>query len=171
MSEDTFTVTESSDGGSLTDSHWGDDDSPFRCEVCGTALEYSGRGRHPKFCDEHRKNKTSAGSSGSGSATGFKGKAQLEVALADLYRSVAFGVGIFDQFDAMTIAGSADSLAHSWIVLAETDPKVRKFLQKITTGTGWGAVILAHMMIAMPIMINHNALPQGLMDKMRPKAS
>lgn len=34
------------------------DDSPHdgpSCVVCGTALEYSGRGRKPKYCDEHKR--------------------------------------------------------------------------------------------------------------------
>lgn len=37
------------------------DESPHdgpSCIVCGTALEYSGRGRKPKYCDEHKRSGT-----------------------------------------------------------------------------------------------------------------
>jgi hypothetical protein len=77
-----------------------------------------------------------------------------------MYRGIAFGVGLLDQFDGMALANGADSLAHSWIVLAQTDPKVRKFLQRITTGSGWGAVILAHTIVALPIIQHHNLIPE-----------
>lgn len=35
-------------------------DEGLSCEVCGTSLTYSGRGRKPKFCDEHKKGSKSA---------------------------------------------------------------------------------------------------------------
>lgn len=40
------------------------DESPHdgpHCIVCGTPLEYSGRGRKPKYCDEHKKSGTRTG--------------------------------------------------------------------------------------------------------------
>jgi hypothetical protein len=77
-----------------------------------------------------------------------------------MYRGLGFAVGMLDQFDGIALAQGADSLAHSWIVLAQTDPKVRKFLQKVTTGSGWGAVILAHALVAMPIVQHHNLTPE-----------
>jgi len=163
-SMESFNVVEHN--GDIPDGEWSSDDTPFRCEVCGTALEYSGRGRHPKRCDEHRKGGASKGSGGTRS---FKNAAQLENAIADMYRTAAFGIGIFDQFDAMAIANSSDKLAKSWITLAESDPKVRKFLEKMVTGTGWGAVIVAHLMVAVPILIHHEKIPTGLMQRMAPK--
>jgi hypothetical protein len=56
----------------------------------------------------------------------------------------------------MMIAASATQLAESWRPLLESDPKVRKFWQKITTGGGWGAVTLAHGMLAIGIMRAHD---------------
>lgn len=141
MSDD-FIVSTSNESFSQIDS---DDDAPFRCEVCAIPLEYSGRGRHPKRCSEHKTSKSS-------SSIGAKGNLKaLEPMLADTYRGMAMLVSMADELAGMEIAHSADKLAHSWIVLAETDPKVAKFLKRATTGTGWGGVMMAHLMVALPI--------------------
>jgi hypothetical protein len=42
------------------------------CEVCGIALHYSGKGRHPRFCTEH---KPGAGSTGTSRTRGGRRKA------------------------------------------------------------------------------------------------
>ena len=47
-------------------------ESGDHCEVCGIALHYSGKGRHPRFCTEH---KPGASSGGDGRKRGGKRKA------------------------------------------------------------------------------------------------
>lgn len=133
-----------------------DDAAPLRCEVCGVSLTYSGRGRRPKFCDEHRKTTTT--SSGNRS-TSLKA---LEASVADLYRGLGMGLSMVDAQSGFEVANAADKLAASWITLAETNPKVRKWLTKITTGSGTGAVIVAHATIAFPILQRHDLLPSFL---------
>lgn len=130
------------------------DEAPYRCEVCGTSLTYGGRGRKPRFCDEHKRNGKPAGTrSSSGSM------AALERQLGDLYRSLGMGVTMVDPESGFEIVGAADKLAHSWIVLAETNPKVKRFLVKLTTGSGVGAVIFAHGAVLLPILQRHDMLP------------
>lgn len=129
------------------------DDAPFRCEVCGTSLIYAGRGRRPRFCAEH---KTKGAAASARTGTSMRG---LENSLADLYRGLGFGLNFVDPLAGMEVANSADALAHSWIVLAESNPKVRKWLMKITTGSGVGGVVIAHAMVAIPIMKRHDVLP------------
>lgn len=85
--------------------------------------------------------------------------AQLETAIADMYRGIGMGLTFVDPFDGMTIAEGSDKLAHSWIVLAESNPKMKAFLVKLATGGGWGAVIIAHAMVAYPILAHHDMLP------------
>lgn len=128
------------------------DDAPYRCEVCGTSLTYSGRGRRPKFCEDHKK-----GAKGTGQRPA--NMKALENSLADIYRGLGMGLNFIDPISGMEVANSADALAHSWIILAESNPKVKKFLLKITTGGGVGAVILAHGMVAIPILARHDKLP------------
>lgn len=138
------------------------DDAPYRCEVCGTSLEYGGRGRKPRFCAEHKKG-ASKSASGSGKATASM--QVLENNLADIYRGLGMGVSLVDPVSGMEIASAADKLAHSWITLAESNPKVKKFLIKLTTGSGVGAVVIAHGTVAYPILARNGMLPSFLGGK------
>lgn len=56
------------------------------CQVCGVPLTYGGRGRKPKFCDDHKQTKTT---SGSGRKTA--GAGTVDAAMA----SLEFCEGIF----------------------------------------------------------------------------
>lgn len=130
-------------------------DTEFSCKVCGKELFYSGRGRHPQYCDDHkpnRANNTAPKTSGNMTA--------LRTSLTEMYMFVGMGVTVIDPTDGMTITASAEKLADSWITLANSNPKVKKFLFKITTGGGIGAVIIAHAMVAIPILAHHDMLPQ-----------
>lgn len=129
------------------------DDAPLRCQVCGVALIYGGRGRKPKFCSEHKKG--SSNSSGSPISRGGTLKA-LENSLTEMYMALGTGVTLVSAPDGFVIVNHAEKMAHSWIVLAENNPKVRKFLMKLTTGSGTGAVLIAHGAVALAIMANHD---------------
>jgi hypothetical protein len=69
------------------------------------------------------------------------------------------GISMVDGFSGMAIASAADDLAASWILLANSNPNVKKFLVKLTTGGGVGAVLIAHAMVAFPIAQHHNLVP------------
>lgn len=129
------------------------DEAPYRCETCGVSLRYSGRGRKPKYCAEHK-----AGGKSTPGTRGTNMKA-LEHSLAEMYRGLGMGLNFVDPISGMEVAASADALAASWIVLAESNPKIKKFLVKITTGGGVGAVVIAHGMVALPILARHDMLP------------
>jgi hypothetical protein len=137
------------------------DEAPYRCEICGTSLTYSGRGRKPKFCSEHRKGGTTTSNGRKATAN----MAVLENNIADLYRGLGMGLSFVDPISGMEVAGSADKLAASWITLAESNPKVKKFLIRITTGTGVGAVVIAHATVAYPILKRNDMLPNFLGGK------
>lgn len=63
------------------------------CEVCSTALVYSGRGRKPKRCPDHRRTTTSGARKASASA--LPSKAVREELIGDLTRELAFfGTGL-----------------------------------------------------------------------------
>jgi len=136
------------------------DESPFRCEVCGTALVYSGKGRHPKFCEEHRK-----GSSNT-SSKGTAGIERIRTGMTDMYAAMAVGatgLGAMMQnetgnalmLDGQVLGANAPRLGDAWADLAKNDPKVRKALERMLTGSGWGKVILAHAIVAVGIAGNH----------------
>lgn len=55
--------------------------SDLTCQVCGTPLTYGGRGRKPKFCDDHKKSPSSGSSTRS---SGGRAGAEVEAAMAAL---------------------------------------------------------------------------------------
>ena len=69
-------------------------DEGLSCEVCGTPLVYSGRGRKPKRCDEHKRNKSaSAGGTVARKVTpNDKLARQATTALVQINRLTGFGV-------------------------------------------------------------------------------
>ena len=127
------------------------------CEVCGVALEYSGRGRKPKRCLEHRANKNSS----SGGGTKVKNVDAMVEAIEEFYLTISTVVGFVPggQQDMMEIAGNSHKLAMSWEGLLKNDPKVYKMWQRILGGSGWGAVMMSHAMVAYPILMNHGLVP------------
>lgn len=154
MSNDQFDINVSSDSLPPEVPPLSHNDAEYSCQVCGLELFYSGRGRHPKFCDEH---KPGAANNRAPKAAG--NMTALRSSLIEMYMFVGMGVTIIDPMDGMTITGSAEKLADSWITLANSNPKVKKFLFKVTTGGGVGAVIIAHLMVMVPILANHDMLP------------
>lgn len=57
--------------------------------------------------------------------------------------------------DGMVVSEKATDLAASWRPLIERDPNVRKMWERLVTGSGWGAVIVSHTMVAVAIASNH----------------
>ena len=141
------------------------DDVPYRCEVCGVALEYSGRGRPPVRCTEHKKGKASS-SSGRQSVS----KQRIQEGMTELY--VTLGVVVSGggnlvssnqlQLDGMLIGQSANKLGAAWADLAEKDPKVKKALTKLLSSGGWSMVIAAHAPLVLGIAGNHGVKIPGL---------
>jgi hypothetical protein len=141
--------------------------SDFRCQVCGTGpLYYAGKGRHPKYCDEHKPkgSTTSKGRTGGGIPVDI-----LIEQIGQLYVAVSTGLTFTPlALDGMVIADNAAKLAESWRPLILRDPNVRKFWEKVCTGGGWGTVIFAHGIVAMQIAKIHGVAIPGFTPQVTP---
>jgi len=135
-----------------------DTETLYPCSKCGLPLEYAGRGRKPTVCKRGEGCRANEGSVTARRTSGDVEK--IRQGMLELYLTVGIGVNFFDQFDGMVVAQNAPKLADSWAALAEKDPKVRKALMKMLTGTSWSAVLIAHAMVAVPIMQHHKLIPQ-----------
>lgn len=150
------------------------DGSRFTCETCGEPLSYSGRGRYPRFCDEHKPGK---GSSNSGGTRKGRGEGNIEASMDQLYTMLGQGLVLIGSAtgdkalvgDGELIDDRSEVLAHEWAVLARNDPKVRKALASLSTGSAWGGVVITHAMLAVAMMRNHqiNGKPR---EPKQPKA-
>ena len=133
------------------------------CKTCGLPIpdELSGGGRR-KYHEECRPVQ------GTVKATGKGGRSTnidtLIQQIADLYRNVGIGLAFFPSMsmDGMVVADQAAKLAESWRPLIEKDPKIRKAWERITTGSGWGTVVMAHAGIGMVIAYNHGLTLPGM---------
>lgn len=131
------------------------------CEVCGKPLDYAGRGRKPRFCDEHRKVSGSRSKSTSAAVTDRELTQACE-SLAQLYDMMVFPLFALDPVE----GGAADvwmrqleSLnARNRAILANNRPLVRKINAAGEKG-GNLAFILSHAVAVGPVamvLIGHS---------------
>lgn len=85
---------------------------------------------------------------------------KLKEQLAELYVTLGLVVVTpIDRLGGALLAANADDLAEQWIALAETNPAVKRTLQKLVEVGGWGGVIMAHGMIVLPVLANRGMFP------------
>lgn len=133
----------------------------FICATCGFPIEFQQGKKRGKYHPECRPTQTATTSRGSRTTS----VDTLISQIADLYRNVGFGVTLIPgaQLDGMAVSMEAGKLAESWRPLIEKDPKIRKAWERITTGSGWGTVVMVHAGIALAIASNHGfKLPGGV---------
>lgn len=129
--------------------------SAYSCIVCQTPLTYSGRGRHPKYCDVHRPTKTASGGRKSASIDA------LVEQIATFYTMAGFGLTMYKplQFEGMVVSSEASKLAESWRSLLESNPKVRKVWERMFTASAYGSIVTAHLAVLLPIAQHRGLLP------------
>lgn len=89
---------------------------------------------------------------------GGKSKAETELilkALSKTYASIAVFVSIVSFDDARVIGSNLDDMVESWRTLLDEDAKLRKRMLALTKASGWGAVVAAHLPVAVAISMNH----------------
>jgi hypothetical protein len=104
------------------------------CEICGTEIPWSGRGRRPKKCDEHKSRTTGRSDTGT-PARGARLEKRLATLEADLTREMTlFGKGsakFLPTFGTVTV-GRAPKTAEAMVKIAADHPKVLDALEVAT---------------------------------------
>jgi hypothetical protein len=85
------------------------DQPEYACQVCGKELTYGGRGRKPKYCDEHKKSSSSTGTrtprvTGNNAALA----AQATEALCSIDGMMALGARLVGFAETATVIEEAD---------------------------------------------------------------
>jgi len=137
----------------------------YACQVCGKELHYGGRGRKPKFCDEHKKG-------GSGTGVARKGgnvqlATQAADALVQLNSLCVMGLMLAQlPQTAGALAGTEDGFREQAIAALVTDPALCKSILKAGTTSGKVSLLIAYAMLGGAVV------PVGVMEfKERAKAA
>jgi len=124
------------------------------CEVCGTALSYSGRGRPPTRCDDHKKS-SSNGASSPRANSGRKSTRDVEAAMAALdaaHTSLSFGLMLMSPSAAVAWEESRTNLNARNQMILESDPALAKRIASMAAKGGGTALILNHLIAIVPVL-------------------
>lgn len=137
-----------------------DDVPPLRCteDGCNNSLTYGGRGRRPTKCDEHKGPKGTP-RTGKRSTAWAKGDA-VEKALTQALSWFGAGVAFVNPDDGKVIAKGGPAVSHELVELARVDKRLRPYLEWIAAPGKYGPLAMALAYVTLPIMANHNLLPQ-----------
>lgn len=144
------------------------EDTPPRkvptCEVCGTDLEYGGRGRPPTRCPEHRKGTPSTpGTTGQGrrapSTKANREAAELAAKLDRGMSKASVFVAPFDIYDAGAIFAAKGPIVEQYEAVLATHDAWRLWAKEMG-GTGSVAGLIVAVAIgAAPIAAHHGLIP------------
>lgn len=113
-----------------------EDDWPH-CEDCGVRIEWSGRGRRPKRCHEHRRN-VSTRTTGTATVRRTRGKSAQDLRLESIetrLHSSAVKIGMvmgrYAPITGLVFIDRSDRFTSAAVRLSANKPEVLDFLEKI----------------------------------------
>lgn len=109
------------------------------CEVCGKdiAYLYKGKGRKPKYCEEHKPTRAASNVGGTRSARGTGAVKQAVTNLENMYNLLGMGLYMAGAKDAASLlAQSVPNLSEQNRQFLEADPALVKMLNRAGTAGG-----------------------------------
>lgn len=149
-----FSVASIPEDAAPTDNNGVSSDSGYACEVCGTPLTYSGRGRPPKRCDDHKKS-TSSSSNASSRSTGRRASRDVEAAMAALdagHTALSFGLMLMSPTAAQAWETNRPGLNARNEAILTGDPALAKRIASIAAKGGGTALVLNHLIAIVPVL-------------------
>jgi len=139
-------------GDNLTSGFPGVESADLSCEVCGTPLVYGGRGRKPKFCDEHKKSGSKSGSASSPKrSTGNTERALLH--METLYDGLATVLAMSgNEASAGYLADKVAKVQEQNRLAFDSDPKLAQMVCRFGEKTGKGIFIAANVGLIVPVL-------------------
>ena len=138
----------------------------FTCEVCNVELEYSGRGRKPRFCAEHKRGAASAKSSASPRRGNSAEVRSAMATLEQFYGMISLGLMMVSPNAATTWASQLDQLQASNQLALTGDKALCRSINRLGEASGKGMFVVAHAMAAAPVA---GALAQDLGERRKAK--
>lgn len=136
----------------------GDDPVPpkaeYTCEVCGTALTYSGRGRHPKRCAEHKSRTAGARKATSRTSSTAKARADLAGNLAKSFGMLGVGLSNFMPVTGVTMFKRSENVANALVKIAEAHPAMMATLEASAVAMEYVNLVEAGGAIGVAVMVD-----------------
>lgn len=127
------------------------DEYPDKCVVCSAGIPYGGKGPRPKYCEDHKKNKSksSARTSTRGNARVAEDAAML---LGQLNGLIGMGLQFYGlQMTAASIATANDQFVRAATNALENDPKLAKKIVGFGATSGKASLAVAYGMLGAAI--------------------
>jgi hypothetical protein len=134
-----------------------------QAEGCGEPLTYGGRGRKPKYCEIHKRSKSSTinpdRNAGQAKNRGFQGEATLRTALTSRYFALSGVVLLLTKNPsyALLIRSQVEECVEADIEYARTNLTFRKWLEGGVEKSAAASVVIAHAKMFGPIIMGENA--------------
>lgn len=132
----------------------GADSTDLTCQVCGVPLYYAGKGRKPKFCDEHKSSR-SAGT-GARSGSGTVPERELNQALANLdsaYEAMLMPLYMASGDAAELWQIKREKLNASNRTFLSNNRKLVKALNSTGEKTGTVGFVVSHVFAVVPVAL------------------
>lgn len=122
----------------------------YACETCGKELHYGGRGRKPKFCDEHKRS-SSPRSTGGATSNEKLASAALDI-LVQANNLCGMGLMLMQMpRTASAIAMREDPFRVQALEALKADPALCKMILKAGATSGKAMLFMAYGMLAISI--------------------
>lgn len=127
--------------------------SDRECEVCGTPLLYSGKGRPPTRCDEHKRSGSGKRGSGDSGARRTSSSKDVDAALASLDQLNGIFATVFmfaSPSAAAFFAANGEKLEIRNRTCLEANPELAKKIAKAAGKTGGLGLVISYGMVLVP---------------------
>ena len=139
------------------------DKAPLACAEpgCGNGVVKPARGRTPKFCDDHKAGKSQQSNRSATSGKSWPRATEVENILLQGIAGVSVGLMLVPAFaeDGAVLDEKLPAVIHELVELAKTDRRLRKYLEYLATPGKYAPLTLACISVVIPIMANHNLIP------------
>jgi len=125
------------------------------CVVCGTPLVYAGRGRRPRYCDEHKPGRSGTRSETTRGTTGRTSK-DVEAACAalhGLYEMVYYPLAAVSAPAAQVWSRAVDDLDKRNRLILSGDPKLARSIVASAEKGGVTALVISHAIAVVPVAV------------------
>lgn len=124
----------------------------FVCLTCGTALEYGGRGRKPKYCDEHKRQRSSStrNTIPSGNNDKLASMAVDVLCQANALMGMGLMLGKMNK-TASALADRDDAFRIQAYEALKTDPALCKMILKSGATSGKVALVISYLLLILSV--------------------